>query len=95
MVNSDSAAKFYDAVFRTLREYLGDRFYRPAGGITEDMVDDMLCSRKIGAESGERLKALFHECDTARYAPAEIDRSKMEKSLVALKEVIDKLERIK
>lgn len=95
MLNSDSTATFYDAVFSTLREYLGDRFYRPAAGITADMVDDMLCSGKIDAESGERLKDLFHECDTARYASAEIDQSKKEKSLTALKELIDKLERIK
>ncbi len=94
-LNKNMSLEFYDTVFRTLREYIGNRFHIAAGGITVEDVDQLLVSRNIEASIVEKTKNIIRECDMARYAPAELDSQKREVSLTDLKEVIDCLERNK
>ncbi len=94
-LNDNMPREFYDTVFRTLREYIGNRFHVAAGGITADDVDHMLGSRNIDASITDKIKSIIAECDMARYAPSELDSHKRETALHDLKEVIDYLERNK
>jgi hypothetical protein len=92
-LNDQNTAEFYDSIFKTLKEYIGDRFHLPSGGITADIVDDTLRTRGINENILTRIKDIFMDCDMARYAPAEFDTTKMKKTLQDLKEVINYLER--
>jgi hypothetical protein len=86
---------FYDSVFRTLREYIGNRFHLASGGITVDDVEHVLKERNIEASVMDKIKNIFAKCDMARYAPAELGAEKRESTLKELKETIDFLERNK
>ncbi|MBI5410117.1 MAG: protein BatD [Nitrospirae bacterium] len=87
--------EFYDSVFKTVREYFGNRFHIPSGGITVDVVNDLLKGKNIDTAFLSKLTKIFTACDMARYAPAAPDIMKMQETLNELKEVIDYLERKK
>jgi hypothetical protein len=88
-----NAVDFYDAVFKTLQEYLGDLFHLPSGGITTDIVDSELRQRAIPDDILDALKTIFSDCDMVRYAPSEFDLAKMQKTFDEFTRVIDYLER--
>ncbi|GBD95330.1 MAG TPA: protein BatD [Nitrospirae bacterium] len=94
-LNNISTPEFYSSVFKTIREYLGDRFHLPAAGITADVVDDALKTKGISEDMLNRLRDIFKECDMARYAPSEFGKKEMEATFNKLKEVMDYLERQK
>jgi len=85
--------EFYNNIFKTLQEYLGDKFHIPAGGITVNVVDEVLGTKKINKDILDKIRTLFTDCDIARYAPSEFGKSKMEETLKIIEEVIVYLER--
>jgi hypothetical protein len=86
---------FCDAVFKTLQEYLGDKYGIATGGITMNVVEEVM--RPKGVDEGilEKLKAVFTSCDMARYAPSEFTKKDMEETYRDLRHIIDHLERHK
>ncbi|MFH1645197.1 MAG: BatD family protein [Candidatus Omnitrophota bacterium] len=84
--------EFYDSVYKTLREYLGDRFHTSIGGITLDFVDEVLQPKGVDEEILSALRGMFRDCDMARYAPSELNSESMQKTYDMLQYVIDKLE---
>jgi hypothetical protein len=95
LLNKNQTEEFYDSVFKTLREYLGDRFHLPSGGMTGDIVDSALKDRNVNEDILLKLGNIFKECDMARYAPSALDTDNMRNTLNDLREVIDHLERHK
>lgn len=91
----EMSIEFYDAVFRTLRDYIGDRFHIPSGGLTADSAGEVLKDKGLQQDMLSRLINIFRECDMARYAPSEPGTDKMQGTLKELKETIDYLERHK
>ncbi len=89
------SGEFYDAVFKTIRDYIGNRFHVPSGGMTADSAGDLLKDKGLAQDMLSRLIHIFRECDMARYAPSELGRDKMQGTLTELKEIIDYLERHK
>jgi hypothetical protein len=87
-------AQFYKAVFKTLQEYIGDKFHLPAAGLTSDVVDE-LKKQGLNDEVLAAIKMCFDECDSARYAPASITRENMVKVYRLLTQIIDTLERMR
>lgn len=92
-LKDNDADAFYDTVFRTLREYLGDRFHVPSGGITADAVSELLKEKGIDHNVMQDVKELFHECDMARYAPAALSNDGMAETLQKVRQVIDHMEK--
>ncbi len=86
---------FFDAVFRTIREYLADRFHLPAGGITAITIEELAKEKGIASEVLEKIKKIFSDCDMARYAPSQFGQKQLEDIFQALKEIIDYLEKQK
>jgi len=95
LLNKGQPLAFYDAVFKTLREYLGDRFHIASGGITADIIDSALTKKGVDETVLAQLRNIFRECDMARYASSELGPENMNNTLNALQEVIDHLERQK
>ena len=94
-LENNSPGEFYNAVFRTLREYVGNRFHVPSGGMTADSAGGLLKDKGMDQDMLSGLIKIFRECDMARYAPSEISRDNMQETLSELKELIDYLERHK
>lgn len=86
---------FYDVVFETLREYLGDKFHLPSKGITVSVIDDILQGKNIEKEALDKLKDIFQACDMFRYAASESGKEGMSRTLRELEEVIGYLQRKK
>ncbi len=94
-LKNNNAEAFYGSVFRTLREYIGDRFHLASGGITIEIVDTSLKKLGLPVEVLTDIKDIFRECDIARYALSGLGSSEMQTTLKRLKEVIHNLEKAK
>ncbi len=92
---ANKAKEFYDALFKTLQEYLGHRFNRPSAGITAEVIEDLIKAEGLDAEVASKLKSCFSECDSARYAIVRLDNVQMRKTMAVLEQAIDYLERHK
>ena len=95
LLNSKEPAIFFDAVFKTLREYLGDKFHLASAGITSNVVEEELRFRNIDKEMLEKIRECFNSCDTARYAASTITKEQMANTFRLIQEIIDHLERIR
>lgn len=94
LIKEKRISEFYDSVFKTLGEYLGDKFHMPVGGITPDIVERLLSERKYDHEITAKAKEIFMECDAARYTPEEDGKThKADETFNRMKEVVDYLER--
>jgi len=95
LLNQEQENGFYDLIFKTLREYLGNKFHLPSGGITPHIVDDILKPKGLNEDILNKLRDSFKECDMARYAASGFDKKKMEETFRRTEEIIDYLERQK
>ncbi|MFA5363341.1 MAG: BatD family protein [Candidatus Omnitrophota bacterium] len=94
-LEKSNAQKFYDALFDTLQEYLGDKFHLPSKGITSSIIDEQLGGNGIAEEVLVKLRDIFRDCDMVRYASSQLTREDMRASLNKLEEVIDYFQRKK
>ena len=84
--------RFFESVFKTLQEYLGDRFHLPTAGITSNVVEE-LRSRNIKSGLLDKIGECFANCDMARYAPSSVTKEQMAWTFRLLQEIIDGIER--
>ena len=89
------AKEFYDAVFQTLQEYLGDKFHLASRSITVSVIDETLKNKPIPEGILASLKDIFSACDMVRFAASEFKRDDMEDTLKKLEETIDYFQRNK
>ncbi len=87
--------RFYDTVFKTLQEYLGNKFNIPGGSVTAEIIEDRL--RPAGCEERvlEMIRQVFAGCDMARYASSVPGGKEAEEVLNKVRKVIDYLEKTK
>lgn len=78
---------FYREVFKTMQEYVGERALISPAGVTGQTVDDYI-ARYVGQEMAARIKQIFSECYSARYAVAGKDHHAMSLMLREVKDVI-------
>ncbi len=86
---------FYEAVFKTLQDYLGNRLDMPTAGMTSNVAEEVLASRDVDLDILRKLKGLFDTCDRVRFSFSETDEYKMKDDLLELEEVINYFERKK
>ncbi|MDD5771627.1 MAG: BatD family protein [Candidatus Omnitrophica bacterium] len=87
--------KFYDTLFVTMQEYLGNKFHLSSKGITISIIDEYLRKTGVTEEILYKLKDIFRECDMVRYASSQLSPQNMRDSLLKLEEVIDYLQKRK
>ena len=83
-----SFKEFYDTVFNTLQEYLGDKFHLSSKSITISVIDDELRNKGVAEPVLAQLRDIFRSCDMARYAASSLTRQDQEVILSKLQEVI-------
>lgn len=86
---------FFDAVFKTIREYAANRFHLSSGGITALTLEELAEEKGIDAQVLNKIKKIFSDCDMARYAPAQFNQRQLESVYQSLKEIISYLEKRK
>ncbi|MBU0547206.1 MAG: BatD family protein [Candidatus Omnitrophica bacterium] len=87
--------KFYDTLFLTMQEYLGDKFHLSSKGITISVTDEHLRKEEVAEEVLVKLRDIFRECDMVRYASSQLTQENMRESLSKLEQIIDYLQRKK
>ncbi|MFH0764685.1 MAG: BatD family protein [Candidatus Omnitrophota bacterium] len=91
--NCEDPKIFYEALFKTLQEYLGNRLYMPTAGITFDEVKRALMAKEADMDIIRKVKNLFDACDEARFAFLKAERLKMRDDMKELEDIIRYLER--
>ena len=84
---------FYETLFKTLQDYLGNRLNIPPAGITSDAVERALESKDADREILRKAKSLFDTCDRARFAFFSVEEYKLADDLKELQEIIKYFER--
>lgn len=84
---------FYDAVYRTLQGYIGDKFNLSKGAVTGQVIEDVLKPAGYSDAQMADLKHVFEACEMARYASLIPDAQKESEVLNSLRKAIDILER--
>jgi len=70
LAQEGKSGEFCNAIFKTMQEYLGDKFALPSAGITSEVVGE-LRQRGVNVEALGKLQSFFGSCDSIRFAPAE------------------------
>ena len=92
-VKSGDSRVFYEALFKTMQDYLGNRLYLPPGGLTFDIVSQRLSSKDVDASLITKIRNLFTVCDEARFAFLKFGADKIQDDYKELEDVIKYLER--
>lgn len=90
-LHSKDTSRFFDALFKTLQEYLGDKFHLSSAGITSNVVEE-LKKQNVDKAVLDKISVCFNSCDSARYAPSAVSEYEMFKNFELLQEIIDTLE---
>ena len=86
---------FYDAIHKTLEEYLGNRFNLSKGNVTFQVVDHRLRGKGCDEEVLEMLRDIFSRCEMARYASSVPGEQEGEEIMDKVKRIIDYMEKTK
>jgi hypothetical protein len=91
LMESGRSYDFFATIYKTVQEYLGDRFDLSSAGITIEIVD-ILRSQNISEEILEKLTSFFQACDRIRFAQYEVTEDEMKSILDLADEIIVFLE---
>ena len=95
LMKAKNAKGFYELLFKTMQDYLGNRLHVPPAGITADIGDSLLAQKEVDLDIVRKVKALFDACDRARFALSDIDEMKVYDDLKEMEEVMRYFERVK
>ncbi|MBF0488721.1 MAG: protein BatD [Nitrospirae bacterium] len=84
--------EFYDAVHKTIYDYLGDKLHMPPGEIMSEKIFQLLEDK--GLQTGT-LKEIFEACDMTRYARGGLGGPEMQTTFKRLEDFIDQMQRIR
>ncbi|MCM8819236.1 MAG: BatD family protein [Candidatus Omnitrophica bacterium] len=85
---------FFDIVFKTLNQYLADRF-NLSKGVTVEKIEEILGEKNISNDILEKTKTIFSCCDSARYGYQQFSKANLEQLFKELKMIINYFERQK
>jgi len=96
LLGKENALLFYDAIFKTLQDYLGDRFDLAKGNIASGVIEKRLEPVGRDEEMINMMRDVFSACEMARYASSgSADRRTKEDILDKVKRIIDYMEKAK
>jgi hypothetical protein len=85
---------FYNEAFKAMERYFAHKFHLAPGAVTLSVICQEL-DRKGGGNNGIgiKIRAVFEECEAARYAAAGFSREQMARTYQHAREIIDWFER--
>jgi len=87
-------SRFYDAVFKTLQNYLGNKFHLSPGSVTRQAVETKLTDRNREAGILDKIQQVFEDCEMVRYASIPGNEEAMRQCFRQTEEIIDFFERM-
>lgn len=94
LASQNNTQEFYDLVFRLLQEQTGERLNVAAASITAAVVEERLEPAGLPPEFIARLRALFQQCDQARYAPVK-SASELQDMVPRVEQILSELAEVK
>lgn len=93
MLKAGNASDFYIEISKVLWGYLSDKFSIPRSDLSIAEIVDQLSSLEIDPESIKEIKEILEQCEFARFAPAEENKSNMQHIYDESLLVISKIEK--
>ncbi|MDP2920912.1 MAG: BatD family protein [Candidatus Omnitrophota bacterium] len=93
MISKNMVKEFYTEIHKAVIEYVADKLNIPHPSITKDLLEEKLRGRGIEEDVILKVKALFDECDMARFASAGFTKEDMLKTLNEAEYIIAGLQR--
>ncbi|MBI4598422.1 MAG: protein BatD [Candidatus Omnitrophica bacterium] len=90
---SGKIAESYEAVFRAIQRYVGDRFNIPSEAVTHAELDRYLNARGAPAEVVMILLTVIDRCDAARFAPMSVATQQAAETVQQAEQALKQLER--
>src|SRR5262245_30880988 len=84
--------QFHSILEASVGGYLSDKFNLPQIEITTQQVKRFMEERKLNSNLAEEVATLLEECNFARYAPVQLDRSNLESLYGRAKNAIVRIE---
>lgn len=94
LLDKKDSSGFYDAIQKTLEEYLGNKFDMPKGSVTVSEVTKKLVAAGADPEMIEKFENIFSVCEMARYASSVPENEACLKVLEDTRRVIDHVEKL-
>lgn len=88
-MKAGEAKSFYDAIFKTLQDYFGNKFHLTPGSVSAEMISGLMKPKDRVVPVLKELGDILAECDMARFASAQFDQETMSKTLSRAREIID------
>lgn len=67
-ISSAPAQQRHEALASIMKQYIGDRFDRTAGSLTEDDCHEVIVTATQDSQTADRFKGIMVNCEAARYA---------------------------
>jgi len=90
---SNDVRGFYDAIHATVQQYFRNRLHKPLGSISASNIRSSFQGIGVQEDVVSSLERLLVDCDAARYASAQFNRDRMERTFQDLRRAIDQIER--
>ncbi len=85
---------FYAEVYRALTQFLADRLDLAPSEILAASSDKILAARDVPTDLAVRVKAVLHQCDVARFSPAQVSNGGMKQLFEQTRELIEALGKV-
>ena len=82
---------FYDRIEQAAIRCIEQQTGEATGGWTRDRLDDLLSAHEVSPATRQQVIDLLDACDQARFAPASVDASNMERDWHTAQRTIDQL----
>ena len=92
-LSKNNTSQFHSILESSITGYLSDKFNLPQIEITAQQIRRFMEERNINSHLSEDVTALLEECNFARYAPIQTDRSNLESLLEKARNAIVRIEK--
>ncbi len=95
LASTNSTGEFHAELNLAVTTYIADKLNISPHGLTSDQIASLLRERRAGDELIKDTLSLLRQCDFARFAPASISQSDMEKALGAAESIMVRMEGVR
>lgn len=93
-ISSTAAQQRHEVLASIMKQYIGDRFDKTAGSLTEDDCHEVIVAATQDNQTADRFKGIMVNCEAARYAAIEASADSTQiKEVIKLIQAINKKSR--
>ena len=95
LATTDRAVDFYGEIYTALTSFIADKLNISPHGLTSEQIADMLREQSADEELISDITELLKQCDFARFAPAAISQTDIDRSLAGAERVMVRVEGVR